>query len=214
MAGPPGLQGPTGPTGFGATGATGVTGPSGLGPTGPSGGPTGSTGAGATGPTGLTGATGAQGFAGPQGSTGQIGAQGIQGPTGPAGISVTGTIVTVPANAPQNLPSNTPTLVNAVALSAGTWDVQTIISFAVPFGTSQATKAISGIATSSSSYNLGLGSYTQAAVVASDGGIGVECSPMVRVIGPVTVFALAFATLTGTPLSCTAQGAINARRVA
>lgn len=202
----------TGPTGVGVTGPTGNTGSGGLtGPTGPLGGPTGPTGAGQTGPTGNTGHTGGAGPAGPQGVQGVQGVQGIQGPTGPAGSS-TGGLNYVTASASAGMPNNTATGFGVLNLGAGLWDVQATVLFSAPTGVLEQ-NSIAGVSTAPNAFTLGLGSYVQDPIgQASTGQARIAASPMVRLSGPVNVWAVGFINLPSGG-SCTGTGLITARPV-
>lgn len=216
--GPTGVTGNTGPLGTGPTGPTGVTGTTGptggLGPTGALGGPTGPTGAGATGPTGYTGQTGPQGLAGPQGiqgNTGPRGLQGLQGVTGPAGSASGGRFIQV-ASGSAGLPSNNAQPLAVLNLGAGDWDVQTTISFASPGGVLQQ-NSIAGVSGAPTSFTLGLGSYVQDPVgQASTGQARVMASPLVRVTGPVNLWAVGFIALPSGG-TCTGTAVLVARPI-
>lgn len=214
-----GSTGNTGPLGTGPTGntgPTGTTGPTGLGSTGPAGGPTGPTGnTGPTGPTGRTGPQGIQGLGGPQGvagSQGIQGTQGIPGPTGAPGDSTGGRSYASTVVGTVSLPSNVATPVQSIPLGAGFWDVQATISFSSPSGVQQQ-NSIVGVSTLPNSYSLGLGSYVQDPIgQASTGQARVGASPLTRVSGPVTIYAVGFLALPSGG-SCTAQAIITARPV-
>lgn len=219
-----GATGPaiTGPTGAGPTGATGNTGPTGAvaatGPTGPAAGPTGNTGpTGATGRAGATGAQGLQGVAGPQGIVGSTGATGasVIGPTGPAGSSSGGRSY-VSAAGSNTIASQNANQCATLALGAGLWDVQATISFNGNLNNSA--NAICGVASSPTSFNLGLGSYCEEPAAGSNQGIArVMTSPLVRVSGPITLFAVAFEAATvvgsGAPTTFSVTGVLTARPV-
>lgn len=233
-----GALGPTGNTGaLGPTGNTGSTGAAATGPTGPASGPTGSVGAtgptGNTGSTGNTGATGASltgptgiGVTGPIGLTGGQGIQGIQGPvgapgiaggtgpsgpagpTGPVGSSSGGRSMAATQSGSFGWPNNSVVAHTSLVLGAGLWDCQCVTQYNVSFGT--VSNEFSGVATSSTSFNLGFGSYSQ---VAEDG--NVIASPMVRVSGPITIFGLGFCALgfPGSPAAASGIGYLSARPV-
>lgn len=217
QTGPTGFTGFTGPLGTGPTGNTGSTGSLGpTGVTGPSAGPTGPTGLGATGPTGNTGPQGIS-IAGPQGATGLPGPTGGAGFTGPTGSNGDGR--------PYSSVSGSVTLFSQTAgptvslvLGAGNWDVEAVIAFNAPGGVNTS-NSLCGVSTSPTSFSLGLGSYTQDNAAGASLGIArVMTSPLVHVIGPVTLYAVAFmqATLAGggaTPTSFTASGVLTARPV-
>lgn len=213
-----GSTGSTGPLGTGPTGPTGVTGitgpTGGLGPTGALGGPTGPTGGGPTGPTGNTGATGPQGFAGPQGIPGPTGGQGLGGsvgPTGPAGSSSGGRAIQTASGA-AGMPSGTATGLAVFGLGAGDWDVQTTVSFSSPAGVLQQ-NSIAGVSSNPASFTLGLGSYVQDPVgQASTGQARVMASPLVRVTGPINLWAVGFISLPSGG-TCTGTAVLVARPV-
>lgn len=221
-----GLMGNTGPTGF--TGSTGCTGPFDIGPTGqtgaigptgntgPAGGPTGSLGptgntgpTGVTGPTGLdgasftgpTGAAGVNGLAGPQGVAGPQGPAGPAGPQGPAG---SGGGIEVAGPSAFGMASGVPQTVIALSIPAGAWDVQSVIQYSVNAG--QFGQSITGVSTNGSSFNLGFGSYVEAASA------GVYASPLVRINGPATVWALGYGVLAGGGASVTQTQYLTARQ--
>jgi hypothetical protein len=81
--------------------------------------------------------------------------------------------------------SGSPQTSVALSIPAGAWDVQAVIQFSVNSGTLQG--PICGVSTNGSSFNLGFGSYVQGALNG-----GVFASPLVRVNGPTTVWALSF----------------------
>lgn len=216
-AGPAGLTGATGPTGLGATGpvgstgSTGGTGPlgtgptgrtgptgsvgstGGVGPTGPAGGPTGATGSGGVGPTGglgPTGPTGLQGasISGPQGSTGPQGPIGVTGPPGTA--SSDGRSYQADYSS-QALASATITAMSPLVLGAGLWDIQATIQCS-PGATTLPGLALVGVAVApATSYNLGFGSYVQL-VAPGEAVAQVATTPLVRVAGPGTFYALVY----------------------
>lgn len=220
-AAPTGPTGPlgTGPTGAGPTGATGNTGPTGAvaatGPTGPAAGPTGPQGnpglVGATGSIGPTGSQGIQGFAGPQGITGAVGPTGGVGATGPAGASSGGGYVA--ATGSNTIASQNAGPCGTLTLAAGPWDVQATVMFNGTLNSSA--NSMCGVSTSPTSFSLGLGSYVEDPAVGSNTGIPrVLTSPLVRVNGPVTVFAVAFEAATtsiGAPTTFTVTGQLTAR---
>lgn len=200
LGGPTGSIGATGVTG--ASGVTGTTGPTGnTGPTGLQGptGVTGNTGPFGTGPTGPGGLVGPQGNLGP---TGVQGPQGLQGVTGPAGA---GSAVIQAVQGPAfSMSSGTPQTNTGINLGAGAWDVQATISYVV--GAGSFGQPITGVSTNGSSYNLGLGSYVQ------DNSGGTHTSPLVRVNGPATVWALGYGVLGGGGASVTQTQYLTARQ--
>lgn len=225
VTGPIGVTGPSGPTGF--TGSTGCTGPFDIGPTGqtgatgstgytgPAGGPTGSLGPtgptgleGLTGPTGasgtsFTGPTGGNGLAGPQGIPGATGPQGIQGPQGPQGPPGSSGAILTAGGPAFGMSSGVPQTNTGINLGAGAWDVQATISYVI--GAGSFGQPITGVSTNGSSYNLGLGSYVQ------DANAGTHTSPLVRVNGPATVWALGYGVLGGGGASVTQTQYLTAR---
>lgn len=209
--GPTGSTGSTGPLGTGPSGSTGPTGPLGTGPTGPSAGPTGPTGFGATGPTGRTGPTGSPGLAGPQGVQGVQGIQGVAGgvgPTGPAGSSSGGRSY-VAAFGSGSIASNTATALAVLSLGAGDWDVQSVMQFVGAAGT-VVSSSIAGVSNNTTGFGLGFGSYTEDPISqASIGTARVMASPMVRVTGPINVWAVGSVTFPSG--SCVAAGLLTAR---
>lgn len=189
----------TGPTGAAATGPTGSTGS--IGATGPAAGPTGPTGntgpTGRTGPTGVTGPSGLS-IAGPQGASGPTGADGAIGPTGPAGSSSGGRLYQT-ASGSNTIASLHADTAASIPLGAGLWDVQATIQFSVAVGVNTV-NAMCGVSTAPASYGLGLGSYVEDNAPATAAGLQrVLTSPLVRVSGPITLYAVAFmaATLSG-----------------
>lgn len=215
--GPTGVTGATGPFGTGPTGAaaTGPTGPTGftggLGPTGALGGPTGPTGPGITGPTGNTGSQGLQGPAGPQGVQGPQGLLGPVGPTGPAG-SASGGRTLQSASGSCNQPSNSAVSPASLVLGTGLWDVQATVQFSSPSGVLQQ-NSIAGVSTAPNAFLLGFGSYVQDPVgQASTGQARIMTSPLVRVNGPITVYAVGFIALPSGG-TCTDTGLLTARPV-
>lgn len=215
--GPQGLTGPTGITG--ATGPQGLTGPTAVGPTGPAGGPTGPTGTSFTGPTGAPGAagtagspgaTGPQGLAGPQGIQGIQGVPGSQGPTGPAGSPTGGRSYTA-ASGSLGLSNNTAAAICTMTLGAGNWDVQATITFSQAATPNNYSNSICGVSTSASGFSLGLGSYTQDPIAQVGGQNRTMASPLVRVSGPITLYAVG--SIAYSSAGSTASALLTARPV-
>lgn len=220
--GPSGPTGNTGPLGTGPSGSTGPIGPSGptglVGPTGPLGSPTGPTGLGSTGPTGRTGATGPTGLQGASvvGPQGPAGPQGLTGPVGPAG-GTDGRVYQTAFQNIGNVPSATPVIFAGIALGAGLWDLQSITNLS-PGATTIPGTTLLGVTVSNANFNLGFGSYTQNAGFQ---GPSINTSPVVRVAGPGTFFAIAYVAFSqrndsGFPVpggNVSVQGQLNARPV-
>lgn len=224
-AGPTGLQGMTGQTGptgstgntgsAGSTGPTGITGASGLGPTGA----IGPTGVGVTGPTGGLGGPGPQGGQGNQGPQGIAGPQGIPGtpgavgPTGPAGGLDGRSYTSSGVGGPSGVASTATTAIASIAVGAGKWDLQAITQGS-PGSNTSIQQIISGVATVPTSFNLGFGSYSQL-VPGTNSIPEVLASPLVRVNGPGTFYALIFVqffdNVDHTAGSCSVSGTITAR---
>jgi hypothetical protein len=211
LTGPTGITGPTGPLGTGPTGG-GATGPTGItGPTGPLG--TGPTGSGATGPTGNTGPlgtgpTGAVGLPGPQGVTGPTGA-GATGPTGAPGQFGGGNTYRTAVGSLNGVASNVAAALAQLNLPGGAWDVQSTVQFS-PGATTSTGLAVSGVSLATNTFNLGLGSYSQDRNLSSNtgGNPNTLTSPMCRVNGPITIYAVGSIQYVGT---MTMTGLLTAR---
>ena len=106
-----------------------------------------------------------------------------------------------------------------IALGAGRWDLQSIIQQS-PGSITQPGQSLLGVTVSNANFNLGFGSYVQP-TAAGQGVPVITASPMVRVTGPGTYYAIAYSTylqradngslIPGGNMSV--QGTLNARPV-
>jgi hypothetical protein len=117
---------------------------------------------------------------------------------------------------PAGIGSGSAAALTSINVPAGTWDVQVTAQFS-PDATTTIVYCLSGVSTSPSSFSLGFGSYTQAFGGGDLGGGGVAQvvpSPLVRVTGPVTLYAVVeaiFSRLGGGAGSCIATARIDIR---
>lgn len=105
-----------------------------------------------------------------------------------------------------------------INLAAGLWDLQSIINL-TPGATTFPGTILLGVTVTNNNFNLGFGSYIQRTGV--QGFPTIDASPVVRVAGPGTFFAIAYASFTqesdsGFPVpggTMSVQGRLNARPV-
>lgn len=119
---------------------------------------------------------------------------------------------TTATNTATSLTTATAANCTSVSLTAGDWDVQSVIMF-TPTGTTSLTDALAGVSTVSATGGA-LGTYTKNTWAASVLNNNVVISsPIVRVsiAGTTTVYAIGRSTFTASTLTC--DGFIRARRV-
>ena len=127
----------------------------------------------------------------------------------------------VPSGSAVQLTSTTPTNVTSISLTAGDWDLEGVVDYALASSTS-ITTLIAGVSLTSATLapqtgGGGLGtdptaSYMTAAQVPGNGNMSLETSTVrLSIAATTTVFLVASATFT--VLTCFAFGTIRARRV-
>lgn len=120
---------------------------------------------------------------------------------------------TTATNTATSLTTGTAANCTSVSLTAGDWDVESVVLY-TPTGTTSITSAFAGVSTTSAALGLGFGSYTKntwAAMVPNNS--IVVSSPVVRVsiASTTTVYAIGSSNFTASTLTC--DGFIRARRV-